>query len=181
VADGDARVTDVLPDYLAKGLRAVFCGTAVATASRDRGGYYAGSGNDFWLYLRQSGLIRIPLGPDSDRRILEFKLGLTDLVKGSAKSSDRGLIGYDVPGFIHRMEKYEPSWVAFHGKEAAKQVSRHLGEGSDVSLGTQMWRVAGRPAYVLPSASGSNRGTSGLEGKANRLEWFEAFADLLPR
>jgi G:T/U-mismatch repair DNA glycosylase len=41
------RVADVLPDYLARGLRAVSCGTAVATASRDRGGYYADPGNDF--------------------------------------------------------------------------------------------------------------------------------------
>lgn len=174
-------MTDILPDYLVTGLRAVFCGTAVATAFRDRGGYYAGPGNEFWFYLRESGLISIPLGPDTGRRILEFGLGLTDLVKNKAQSSDRGLVEFDVDGFVTKMALYEPRWVAFHGKNAGKVVSRYLGMGKEVSLGRQSWTVAKRPGYVLPSASASNRDSSRLEGKASRLEWFEAFKDLLDR
>ncbi len=175
------RPEPILPDYLAAGLRAVFCGTVVGKTSRERGGYYAGPGNEFWRYLRQSGLISIPLGPDSDHRILEFKLGLTDLVKYTAASSDRGLVGYDVPGFIAKMERYRPRWVAFHGKGAAKQVGAFLGQGESVRLGEQGWAVAGRPVFVLPSASAANRDASKLEGKATRLAWFEAFAERLER
>jgi TDG/mug DNA glycosylase family protein len=173
-------MSPILPDYLAMGLRAVFCGTAVATASRDRGGYYAGPGNEFWGYLHDSGLVPVPLGPGTDHRVLDFALGLTDLVKSVAASSDRGLVGYDVPGFIAKMNMYQPGWIAFHGKTAAKAVSGFLGFGSDVWLGEQPWAVAGRPVYVLPSASASNRDPGRLEGKGSRLEWFEAFAEVVP-
>jgi G:T/U-mismatch repair DNA glycosylase len=54
----------VLPDYLAPGLRIVFCGTAVSTASAERGHYYAGPGNEFWSFLHRSGLTPVLLSPD---------------------------------------------------------------------------------------------------------------------
>jgi hypothetical protein len=73
-----------------------------------------------------------------------------------------------VDGFIAKIERFQPSWVAFHGKEAAKVVSRGLGYGGAVSLGKQDWTVATRQAFVVPSASGSNRDRSRLEGKGSR-------------
>jgi TDG/mug DNA glycosylase family protein len=174
-------VSPVLPDYLQSGLRAVVCGTAVATASRDRGGYYAGSGNEFWAFLFASRLTEELLGPDSDGRVLEFGIGLTDLVKDRAASSDRGLSGYDVGRFIVRMKRYRPRWIAFHGKTAAKEVSAFLGLGRSLALGVQTWTVAGIPVYVLPSSSGSNRDPLRLEGKTSRLAWFKAFKRTLDR
>jgi hypothetical protein len=71
-----------------------------------------------------------------------------------------------------KIEHYQPGWVAFHGKRAAGEVSRHLGFGRDVSLGVQPWQVAGCPVFVLPSGSGANRSPRNLEGKASRQEWF---------
>jgi TDG/mug DNA glycosylase family protein len=171
----------VLPDYLAPNLRAIFCGTAVATASRDRGGYYAGPGNEFWSYLFDSGLTTKRLDPDSSERVLEFRLGLTDLIKDMASSSDSGLSGYDVRGFARKVERYRPVWVAFHGKTAAKQVAKYLRESQEVGLGIQAWKVAGCSVYVLPSASGSNRDPLRLEGKSSRLAWFKDFAKTLDR
>jgi len=44
----------VLPDYLAPGLKVVFCGTAVGEQSAARGHYFAGRGNDFWRLLDQT-------------------------------------------------------------------------------------------------------------------------------
>lgn len=170
---------DVLPDYLAPALRAVFCGTAVSTHSALRGGYYAGPGNEFWPYLYRSGMTTVLLSPERDNEILQHGLGLTDLLKSSAAASDRGLSGFDVPAFIAKMKRYSPAWIPFHGKGAAKVVSRFLGKGGDVWLGVQSWTVAGIPAYVLPSASGSNRGAD-LEGLPNRLAWFEDLAARLP-
>ena len=46
----------VLPDVLAPGLRAVFCGTAAGTKSAIAGAYYAGPGNKFWPTLHAIGL-----------------------------------------------------------------------------------------------------------------------------
>jgi hypothetical protein len=75
-------------------------------------------------------------------------VGLTDLAKGAVASTDRRLSRFDVPGFVDKMARYQPAWVAFHGKRSAKEVSRHLGFGRDVSLGLQHWRITDRPVFV---------------------------------
>jgi TDG/mug DNA glycosylase family protein len=175
------KMSGRLPDYLAPDLRVVFCGTAAGTTSASLGHYYAGNGNLFWTYLYRARITAEPLFPSSDRRVLEFGVGLTDLAKKVAASSDRGLRQhYDVPSFIAKIERYQPLWVAFHGKEAANVVSRALGHGGAVAFGTQKWTVANAQTFVLPSASGANRDPSRLEGKADRIEWFKELARLLP-
>jgi double-stranded uracil-DNA glycosylase len=174
-------MTNVLPDYLAPGLRAVFCGTAVGTVSAARGHYYAGPGNEFWPLLHRSGLLPVRLAPEQDADIVRYGLGLTDLAKRMAASRDE-LLGpddFDVPGFVRKMQRYRPAWVVFHGKTPARVVSRALGHGSDVRLGRQAWTLAGRPVFVLPSASAANRSIANLEGEVSRVDWFVALASLL--
>ena len=173
----------VLPDLLAAGLRAVFVGTAVGGASAARGHYYAGPGNEFWQYLHAAGFTDEYLGPDRDAEILRFGLGLTDIAKGRSASSDSLLRtgDFDVPGFVAKIEQYHPGCVAFHGKTAARIVAAAMGLPHDIALGAQGWKVAGVSVYVLPSASGSNRDPSRLEGKASRLAWFRVMAQELGR
>ncbi len=106
----------------------VFCRTAVGDTSTKRGHYYAGPGNEFWPLLYQSRLVSEPLTPPDDARILEFGIGLTDLAKTIAASSDAGLgARYDIDGLVDRIERYAPAWVAFHGKTAAGVASHALG------------------------------------------------------
>lgn len=170
-----------LPDYLAPDLRVVICGTAAGTTSASLGHYYAGSGNLFWTYLYRAGITTQPLFPSTDHRVLEFGVGLTDLAKKIAAGSDRGLRGhYDVDAFVSKIERNHPRWVAFHGKEAAKVLSRALGRGSEVALGEQTWSVGHANVFVLPSASGANRDASRLEGKTDRVQWFKELAIRLP-
>ena len=173
-------MAEILPDYLARGLRLVICGTAVSTTSASQGHYYAGPGNEFWALLWTSRIIGEPLSPLTDSQVLRFGVGLTDLVKTAAASRDRGLRGYDVAGFIGKIELYQPAWVAFHGKEAARQVGRYLGQGRDVALGEQSWTVTDRPVFVLPNGSGANRDQSRLEGKPSREAWFSELKQKLP-
>ncbi len=163
----------VLPDYLAPGLRIVFCGTAAATTSAARGHYYSDPRNEFWLLLKESGLTPKRLAPEEDARVLDFGIGLTDLAKHTAASSDAGLGGhYAIPGFVAKIERVAPRWLAFHGKAAAKAVSRARGHGSAVALGPQSWTVGTSSVFVVPSASGSNRNPKRLEGRASRADWF---------
>jgi double-stranded uracil-DNA glycosylase len=170
-------VSLVLPDLLGPGLRAVFVGTAAGDSSAARGHYYAGSGNDFWLYLHQAGLTGEYLGPDRDAEILRFGLGLTDVAKHRSAARDALLraTDYDVPGFVAKVERDRPEWIAFHGKAAAGVVAKAYRIGREIRLGPQSWRVAGVRVYVLPSASGSNRDPRRLEGKPSRLAWFREF------
>jgi hypothetical protein len=100
-----------------------------------------------------------------DYRVLKFGVGLTDLAKRIAASSDHGIRShYDVEAFVAEIRTLGPDWVTFHGKEAAKAVSRVLGSGGEVSLGEQIWSVADSRVFVLPTAW-SNRDASRLEGE----------------
>jgi double-stranded uracil-DNA glycosylase len=172
----------VLPDYLDHGLRVVFCGTAAGTTSAARGHYYAGPGSEFWRYLFEAGLTPYRVGPADDTTITSHGIGLTDLAKHVAASSDRGLASkYDIAGFVAKIERHAPAVVAFHGKEAAKAVSRALGYGRDVSLGLQPWRIAESHVFVVPNASGANRNAARLEGKPSRVAWFVELRGLVQR
>jgi double-stranded uracil-DNA glycosylase len=171
---------DALPDYLARGLRVVICGTAAAKESAGNGHYYAGPRNKFWQFLWESRIIGEPLSPLTDSQVLRFGVGLTDLAKSAVSSTDHGLRGFDVPGFIEKMAHYQPAWVAFHGTRAAKEASRYLHLGPDVALGVQPWLVVDRPAFVLPSASGANQNAANWGGKASRAAWFSELKRLLP-
>lgn len=157
----------------------MFCGTAVGVASAERGHYYAGPGNEFWSALEFAGLIPHGLGPTPDHRVLEFRIGLTDLAKDVAASSDRGLASsYDVEGFASKIRRFGPAWVAFHGKTAANQVARWRREPTPVPLGRQSWTVADSAVFVVPSMSGANRDPRRFEGKSSRRAWFVELAAL---
>ena len=45
------------------------------------GHYYAGRGNQFWPLLYEAGVVPEPVAYKDDRRMIEFGIGLTDLVK----------------------------------------------------------------------------------------------------
>jgi len=170
----------ILPDYLRHGLSVVFCGTAAGKKSASRGHYYSGSGNEFWRYLFEAGLTPVQLRPDDDQGVCKFNLGLTDLAQEVSASSDRGLRPhYRVAKFTSKIELFKPLWVAFHGKEAAKEVARSLKKPSEISLGRQSWLIGNSSVFVLPSASGANRDPARLEGKASRLEWFKELAQIV--
>jgi TDG/mug DNA glycosylase family protein len=145
-----------LPDYLAPDLRVVFCGTAVGMRSASIGHYYAGTGNEFWALLCASGLVCEQLTYADDARILEFGIGLTDVAKHVARSSDAGLADhYDVDGFLAKMTTVRARWVAFHGKTAAGVVSSALGHRRRLTLGRQSWKVAESAVFIVPSSKWS--------------------------
>ncbi len=166
----------VLPDYLAPDLAVVFVGTSVGIESASRGHYYSGPGNKFWELLWEAGLTGDRrLVPDQDATVLKYSIGLTDIVKGRASSSDALLkpLDFDVPGFLAKIQKYKPFVVAFNGKEAAKRVSRKVGHG-EPSLGPVDWRIDDSRVFVLPSSSGSN-----AIPKSSKSEWWRDFGSWL--
>ncbi|MDQ5819897.1 MAG: mismatch-specific DNA-glycosylase [Actinomycetota bacterium] len=118
----------MLADILARGLTVVFVGTAKSTTSARAGHYYANPRNMFWNLLQATGLTEGEwLTPSDDRRVLEYGVGLTDLVPNRAASSDAQLRpgDYDVAAFIQKAELFEPMIVAFNGEKAATKVAQH--------------------------------------------------------
>jgi TDG/mug DNA glycosylase family protein len=163
----------LLPDLVRPGLDLVFVGTAVADRSAEVGHYYAGPGNSFWQLLAESSITPRRIEPRDDATLLEFGVGLTDLVKKRSASTDAVLVDddFDVGDFVRRIQSHEPRWVAFHGKTAAR-VFGGVSSSASQPLGPQAWSVAASRVFVVPSASGSNRRRS-YDGLETRLEWFQ--------
>jgi mismatch-specific thymine-DNA glycosylase len=81
----DTQVT--LPDYLPNRPDILFVGINPGSYSAQQGHYYARATNRFWWALHASGLVPAPLGPQEDWRVVQFGLGLTDLVKRPTNSA----------------------------------------------------------------------------------------------
>lgn len=173
----------MLPDYLEQGLKAVFVGTAAGKLSAARGHYYSGRGNKFWELLWEAGLTgdRMLIS-EQDNRILSYSVGLTDVAKSVAASTDTKLKAgdYDVPAFLSKIERYKPACVAFNGKTAAGVVAKHLAQPKP-ELGLASFEIAGMAAYVPPSSSGSNNDPAQFVPKATKAAWWREFGEWLTR
>lgn len=109
----------VLPDVLVPNLRIVFCGTAVGNRSAEVKAYYADRGNKFWRILYETGLTPRVLNPQDYRELLQYGLGLSDLVKRrSGLDSQLTSEDYDVTGLKNKMMRYQPCVLCLNGKKA---------------------------------------------------------------
>lgn len=145
----------ILPDILERGLKVVFCGTAVGEQSARRGAYYAGPGNQFWEILADTGLTPGRLRPEQYPALTKYGIGLTDLVKGRV-GRDTVLSAHDfaVAVFKKKIEKFAPKAVGFNGKKAAEEFIGRKG----IEYGRQKEYIGATAIFVLPSTSGAARG-----------------------
>lgn len=147
-------MTTVLPDVIAPGLRVLFVGTAVGSASARARAYYAGPGNEFWPTLHTIGLTPRQLRPDEYATVLDYRIGLTDVCKiDSGSDAEVGTAGFDVRRFTALIAANRPALIGFNGKGAARAVL-----GVTVGYGPYGERLAGALPFVLPSTSGAARG-----------------------
>src|SRR5579871_5492277 len=107
-----------LPDYLASNLKLLFIGINPGSYSAQVGHYYARPGNLFWWALSNSGLISKTLGPENDAELLNYKIGLTDVVKRATNSS--GELRQDefdegAKRIVQTLEEYQPKVACFVG------------------------------------------------------------------
>lgn len=145
-----------VPDVLAPGLKVVFCGTALGRISAERRAYYAHPGNFFWRTLHATGLTPERLAPEEYQRVLEHRIGLTDLSKlhfgNDAELPDDA---FDVDALRAKIEHYQPGALAFTSKTgAAAFLGRPTGK---MELGLQPEAVGSTRLWVLPSPSGQAR------------------------
>lgn len=163
----------ILTDYLQNGLKLVIVGFNPGEASARAGHYYAGRGNSFWPLLYESGLIPEPLEPEDDRRLMEFGIGLTDLVKRPSRGIEEIRREDFTEGRVilgQKLEQHAPKAIAFNGKLVYEKFS-----GRPVKMGLQKERLYGAQVYVLPSTSGQNT----TESHAEKLQHFRQLAVLV--
>ena len=142
-----------LPDLIRPNLRVVFCGTAAGDRSAQIGAYYAGRGNSFWETLLLTGLTPRLLEPVEFSELLDFGIGLTDLVKKKSGMDHVLEDGdFDIEGLKDKLKAFKPRILAFTSKNGGKQFlgKRKVDYGPQGQVGqTELW--------VLPSTSGAAR------------------------
>lgn len=161
-----------LPDYLRKGMKLVIVGCNPSESSVRAGHYYAGRNNLFWPTLFESGVVPEAFDYPDDRRIIEFGIGLTDLVKRPTKVVEELKREDFAEGRIvlsQKLEEYGPRVVAFNGKMTYEQFAQRK-----CRFGLQKELLYGAQVYVLPAVT-----AQGAPAKADRLKHFRGLARLV--
>jgi len=171
-------VQDVLPDYLAKGLKVVFVGSGASDVSASSGHYYANRGNSFWKLIYQAGFTDRYLSPSEDHLVLEYGLGLTDILKSKHSGNDsvllKSLRKEDARILENKIKDYSPYVVCFTSKNAYGAFIGHRVE----AFGQQEPRAfekLGSLVFVTPSPSGRVPPTERFNGKT-RFQWYRELA-----
>lgn len=140
----------LVPDLLEVDLRLVFCGTAPSRASAAAKTYYAKPGNRFWPTLHETGITPRRFAPQEYRRLLDLRIGLTDLCKvHSGVDAELPAGAFDLSAFRKKMQRYRPRIIAFTSKNAAQSFLGHA-----VDYGLQPGALFGSRLFVLTSPSG---------------------------
>jgi TDG/mug DNA glycosylase family protein len=172
----NTRLDTTLPDYLRKGLDLVFVGLNPGLYAAQVGHYFAYKQNRFWPALSLSGLIPEPIGPEDDARLLEWGIGLTDIVKRPT----RGIHEVSTAEFRRgakvlrgKIEHYQPRVVCFIGLTGYRICCEN-----ESGPGTQAGRFGGASVFVVPSTSPRNASYS-LEKIVTALRDLKEYLDNL--
>ena len=169
---------ETLPDYLRPGLDIVLVGLNPSIPSAQTGRYFANPRNRFWRAFNAAGLVPETLGPETDHRMLEYGIGMTDVVKRPTPGAG-GLAAADfregAAALRERLLAAAPRIVSFHGVMAASQYRRHAdGSRERVALGLQAWTIGESIVFVTPNPSPANASFS-LE---DLTAWYARLRDV---
>ncbi len=158
-----------VPDVLAAGLTAVFCGINPGRVSAAARSHFANPRNDFWRLLHQAGFTPRQLDPSEQLELLEHGFGVTNAASRTTPGSG-DLRRADFADSAERLERLalelRPQAIGFVGKEAYRGTF-----GERPELGPQGRRLGATALFVLPSTSPANAAVPWEE----RLRWFRAF------
>ncbi len=158
-------IRNMLPDYLAPNLDIVFVGINPGEYSARVGHYFARKQNSFWTALNQSGLVPERLTPEDDQRLLQFGLGLTDLVKRATRNASYISRAEFVAGGKRLREKLEslaPRIICFVGLTGYRQA---FDRKARPGLQTARWGKS--YLFIAPSTSARN-----ARYRAGIVDWF---------
>src|SRR6516165_969953 len=161
-----------LPDYLRKGMELVIIGCNPTESAVRAGHYYAGRNNQFWPTLFESGVVPEPFDYPDDRRIIEFGIGLTDLVKRPTKTIEELKREDFAEGrFVlsRKLEEFLPRVVAFNGRLPYEQFAQRK-----CKYGMQKELLYGARVYVLPATIEQT-----AKNHVERLRHFRKLAQLV--
>ena len=162
-----------VPDVLAPGLKAIFCGINPGRVSAAASAHFANPRNDFWRLLAAAAFTSRLYEPSEQLEVLQEGIGITNAAVRTTRGSG-DLRRADFAGAAERLERLaeqlRPAWIGFVGKEAYRGAFNERPE-----LGVQKRKLGETRLYVLPSTSPANAAVP----YAERLRWFRRLARLL--
>jgi TDG/mug DNA glycosylase family protein len=180
-----------LRDRIAPGVRLLFVGINPGVRSAVTGHHFAGFSNRFWKLLRESQLVPEPITSEEDSRLVEWQLGITNLIaRPSPGINDLRPAEYVESWKIlsKKIRRYKPAVVALVGVTLYRAIlpllpgvpageRRAARRSPDHVLGLRPETIHGARLFVLPNPSGRNANFSYEE----MLEVFKQLAVYLKR
>jgi TDG/mug DNA glycosylase family protein len=154
-ADLRAAVDKTIEDVISDGLRVLFVGINPGLWSGATGHHFARPGNRFWRAIHAAGLTPTLLSPDRQQELLDFGLGITNLVNrttATAAELTADELRAGARSLVDRIGRHGPRKVAFLGVSTYRVA---FGQPKAV-VGRQPDRIAGSEVWVLPNPSGLN-------------------------
>jgi double-stranded uracil-DNA glycosylase len=150
-----------LRDCIQPGLLVLFVGINPGLRSAQVGHHFAGHSNRFWKLLHESKLVSEPLTCHDDRRLPEWRLGLTNIIGRCTAGIDTlDPVEYrqGIEALKRKITRCQPQIVALLGvtifrmlfppKERSVKGLLHLGVTNE--------QLAGAQIFLLPNPSGRN-------------------------
>jgi TDG/mug DNA glycosylase family protein len=142
-------------DLIKPGLTVLFCGINPGLYSGATGHHFARPGNRFWPALHLAGFTPRQLAPWEEYLLLDFRLGITNLVARATAAADE-LSREELTAGRRRLERkvrrYAPAWVAIVGIGAYRAAFAR----PRATPGRQPELIAKSKLWVLPNPSGLN-------------------------
>jgi double-stranded uracil-DNA glycosylase len=150
-----AAVNLRVPDLIAPDLRVLFCGINPGLYSAATGHHFARPGNRFWPALHQAGFTDRLLKPWEENVLLNYGIGITNLVSRATATADQ-LTPDELRAGRRRLalkvRRFRPRCVAVVGIGAYR-----LAFGCPkAGLGPQAEQLESAAVWVLPNTSGLN-------------------------
>ena len=158
---GESRRRDwQLRDCIQPGVFVLFVGINPGLRSAQTGHHFAGYSNRFWRLLHESKLVSEPLTYREDRRLPEWRLGLTNIIGRCTTGIDvLDPVEYrqGIESLKRKIRRYRPHIVALLGVTIFRMLfSPEEQSKGPLDLGVTTTQLAGARIFLLPNPSGRN-------------------------
>lgn len=144
-----------VPDLLGPRLKLIFCGINPGLYSGAVGHHFARPGNRFWKTLHAAGMTPRLLSPYEERTLLDYGIGITNLVARTTASADElsaDELCRGAGALRRKLRRLKPELLAVLGVSAHRMAFAL----PHAMIGEQPERIEGAVVWVLPNPSGLN-------------------------
>lgn len=149
-----------LRDCIQPGVLVLFVGINPGVRSAQTGHHFAGHSNRFWKLLHESKLVSEPLTYREDRRLPEWRLGLTNIIgrcTTGIETLDPVEYRQGMESLKRKIRRYQPHIVALLGVTIFRMLFSPKEQlKGPLDLGATTMQLAGAQIFLLPNPSGRN-------------------------